>query len=67
MLAAALASDRAKPLEREVQKMRLVKSTRELSLMKDAADLSADAHAKVCSVFVGFRMKLILIIGDEIC
>ena len=48
MLAAALASDRARPLEREVQKMRLVKSRRELRLMKDAADLSADAHAKVC-------------------
>ena len=50
MLAAALASDRARPLEREVQKMRLVKSRRELRLMKDAADLSADAHAKVCSM-----------------
>ena len=48
MLAAALASDRAKPLEREVQRMRLVKSPRELELMKDAADLSASAHAKVC-------------------
>lgn len=47
MLAAALASDRAKPLEREVQRMRLVKSPRELGLMKDAADLSAAAHAKV--------------------
>ena len=50
MLAAALASDRARPLEREVQKMRLVKSRRELRLMKDAADLSADAHAKVSLV-----------------
>jgi intermediate cleaving peptidase 55 len=47
MLAAALASDRAKPLEREVQKMRLVKSPREMRLMKAAADLSAEAHAKV--------------------
>jgi intermediate cleaving peptidase 55 len=51
MLAAALASDRAKPLEREVQKMRLIKSTRELRLMKNAADLSADAHAKVGLIF----------------
>ena len=48
MLAAALASDRARPLEREAQKMRLVKSRRELRLMKDAADLSADAHTKAC-------------------
>ena len=52
MLAAALTSDRAKPLEREVQRMRLVKSRRELRLMKDAADLSADAHAKVSLVRV---------------
>jgi intermediate cleaving peptidase 55 len=49
MLAAALTSDRARPLEREVQRMRLVKSRRELGLMKDAADLSADGHAKVSS------------------
>ena len=49
MLAAALASDRAKPLEREVQRMRLVKSAKEMALMKNAADLSASAHAKVCS------------------
>jgi intermediate cleaving peptidase 55 len=47
MLAAALASDRAKPLEREVQKMRLIKSRRELRLMKAAADFSADAHTQV--------------------
>jgi intermediate cleaving peptidase 55 len=47
MLAAALASDRARPLEREVQKNRLVKSKRELGLMKDAADLSAGAHTEV--------------------
>jgi intermediate cleaving peptidase 55 len=57
MLAAALTSDRAKPLEREVQRMRLVKSRRELGLMKDAADLSADAHAKVSHCIYGGAEK----------
>jgi intermediate cleaving peptidase 55 len=65
MLAAALTSDRARPLEREVQRMRLVKSRRELGLMKDAADLSADAHAKVGSVHGEGEEELM--IGHAIC
>ena len=47
LIAAALASERARPLEREVQRLRVIKSARELDLMKRAADVSADAHTKV--------------------
>ncbi len=47
MIAAALAGEKAKPLEREVHKLRSVKSRREVGLLKVAADLSAEAHTKV--------------------
>lgn len=47
MLAAALASEHAKPLERAVQQLRVRKSPAEIKLMKRAADLSAAAHASV--------------------
>ncbi|KAK4685533.1 intermediate cleaving peptidase 55, partial [Tremellales sp. Uapishka_1] len=47
ILSAALASSHARPLEREVQRLRMVKSERELRLMKRAGDMSSDAHAKV--------------------
>jgi intermediate cleaving peptidase 55 len=47
LLAAALASEHAKPLEREVQRLRMVKSKNELGLMRRAADLSAEAHTRV--------------------
>lgn len=47
MLAAALASEHAEPLERKVQALRLIKSDAELKLMADAAGISARAHAKV--------------------
>lgn len=47
MLAAALASERAKPLERHVQSLRLIKSPAELALMQRAGELSGAAHASV--------------------
>jgi len=50
LIAAALAGDRAKPLEREMQKIRVVKSKAELRLMKIAADISSEGHAKVSSL-----------------
>ncbi|ORY28643.1 putative X-Pro aminopeptidase [Naematelia encephala] len=46
-IAAALASERAKPLEKEVQKFRLIKSLAERRLMRKAADLSSEAHTQV--------------------
>lgn len=47
LLAAALAGEKAQPLEREVQRLRLVKSKTELGIMKRAADISAAAHRRV--------------------
>jgi intermediate cleaving peptidase 55 len=47
LIAAALAGGKAKPLENEVQRLRVVKSERELRLMKKAADMSAAAHTEV--------------------
>jgi intermediate cleaving peptidase 55 len=47
MLAAALASDKATALERHVQKLRLVKSDAELTLMNKAGEISSAAHAAV--------------------
>ncbi|KAL7419454.1 aminopeptidase [Cryptotrichosporon argae] len=47
VLAAALASAHAAPLESHAQALRAVKSRTELGLMKAAADVSAAAHAVV--------------------
>jgi intermediate cleaving peptidase 55 len=47
LLAAALAGEKAQPLEREVQRLRLVKSKVELGIMKRAADISAAGHRRV--------------------
>ena len=47
LLAAALAGEKAKPLEREVQRLRLVKSQVELEIMERAADISAAGHRRV--------------------
>jgi len=47
MIAAALTGERSKPLQVEVQRLRTVKSEREIRVMKVAADLSAAAHARV--------------------
>lgn len=47
MLAAALAGNRAKPLEQVTHRMRVRKSDAELRLMKKAADISGLAHKKV--------------------
>ncbi len=43
----ALKSGHAKPLEKEIQKLRVVKSKRELEVMKIAGDISSEAHTKV--------------------
>lgn len=47
MIAAALTSERAKPLQGPLQRLRTVKSEREIKVMKKAADLSAAAHTRV--------------------
>jgi intermediate cleaving peptidase 55 len=47
MLAAALASDHAKPLERAVQALRVRKSPAEIALMARAGEISGRAHAEV--------------------
>ena len=47
MIAAALTGERAKPLQVEVQRLRTLKSEREIRVMKAAADLSSAAHARV--------------------
>ncbi|OXG34856.1 xaa-Pro aminopeptidase [Cryptococcus neoformans Bt120] len=47
LLAGALSSERATPLERHIQKLRIVKSPIEIQLMKKAADISSAAHTKV--------------------
>lgn len=47
LLHAALLGGKAKPLSFEVEKMRIVKSPRELALMKKAADISSAAHTRV--------------------
>ncbi|WVQ85581.1 hypothetical protein IAT38_007747 [Cryptococcus sp. DSM 104549] len=46
-VAAALSSELASPLEKHMQKLRMVKSPVELALMKTAADISSHAHGKV--------------------
>ena len=47
-------------MEKEVHKLREVKSRRELGLMKAAADLSAAAHTKVGEIirFCGTRRHI---------
>lgn len=47
MIAAALASDKARSLSREMHRLRSVKSENEIRLMKKAADLSSAAHTSV--------------------
>lgn len=47
LIAAALAGGKSRPLENEVQRLRVVKSEKELRLMKKAADMSAAAHTEV--------------------
>ncbi|EJT45680.1 X-Pro aminopeptidase [Trichosporon asahii var. asahii CBS 2479] len=47
MLAAALAGNKAKPLEQVTHRLRVRKSDAELRLMKKAADISGLAHKKV--------------------
>lgn len=47
VLAAALASEHAKPLERPIQALRVRKSPAELRLMKAAAEMSSKAHREV--------------------
>ncbi|TXT08674.1 hypothetical protein VHUM_02802 [Vanrija humicola] len=47
VLAAALASEHAKPLERPIQALRVRKSPAELRLMKAAAEMSSRAHREV--------------------
>lgn len=47
MIAAALAGDKARSLSREMHRIRSVKSPNEIALMKQAADLAAEAHTRV--------------------
>lgn len=47
VLAAALASDSAKPLARVVENLRIRKSPAELALMARAGEISAEAHRRV--------------------
>ncbi|ODO07430.1 xaa-Pro aminopeptidase [Cryptococcus wingfieldii CBS 7118] len=47
LLAGALSSGRVVPLDRYIQKLRLVKSPVEIALMKRAAEISSRAHEKV--------------------
>ena len=47
MIAAALTGERAKPLQGPLQRLRTVKSEREVKAMKKAADLSSAAHTRV--------------------
>ncbi|WWD18077.1 hypothetical protein CI109_102524 [Kwoniella shandongensis] len=47
LLAAALTSELALPLEKPLQQIRMVKSPIELQMMKRAAEISSAAHAKV--------------------
>ncbi|RXK34895.1 xaa-Pro aminopeptidase [Tremella mesenterica] len=47
LIAAALAGEKAQPLEKEVQRLRAVKSPNELARMQLAADISSEGHAKV--------------------
>ncbi|WWC68482.1 uncharacterized protein I206_102411 [Kwoniella pini CBS 10737] len=47
MIAAALSSEYAKPLERPIQQLRMTKSRLELEQMKRAAEISSIAHTKV--------------------
>jgi Xaa-Pro aminopeptidase len=49
VLHAALASGKAKRLDKEVQRLRSVKSAAELRVMKMAGDISSDGHTKVIS------------------
>ena len=50
LVAAALAGERAKPLEREMHKLRVIKSPAEIALMQRACDISSAAHAEVMRV-----------------
>ena len=56
MLASSLASDQAKPLEKEVQRLRLKKSSAEIALLKKASDLSSEGFIQVC-LSPGFSQK----------
>nr|ODN93281.1 farnesyl-diphosphate farnesyltransferase [Cryptococcus depauperatus CBS 7841] len=47
LLAAALSSERAMPLEKHLQRLRMIKTSVELALMKRAAEISSAAHTKV--------------------
>ncbi|WRT65859.1 uncharacterized protein IL334_002810 [Kwoniella shivajii] len=47
LLAAALSSEHVLPLEKPIQKIRMIKSTLELKMMKQAAEISSHAHTKV--------------------
>ena len=52
MIATALVSDHAKPLEKEVQRFRLNKSPAEIILLKKASDLSSEGFVEVCHVLL---------------
>ncbi|WWC60479.1 uncharacterized protein I303_103052 [Kwoniella dejecticola CBS 10117] len=47
MIAAALSSEFAQPLEKPIQQLRMIKSPLEIQQMKKAADISSLAHTKV--------------------
>jgi hypothetical protein len=75
LLHGALNSGRAKPLAKEVQKLRVVKSERELKVMKIAGDISSDAHTKVGAWWIWMEslglmlneMNNLVLKGHEIC